>query len=276
MSLSVNPVTPMIGAEIGGVSLATLNDEQFAIIEQAFLKHQVLFFRDQDISVDDHIAFGRRFGELHIHPANRDYNDDGAGLPDEILPIHADASTHRIAGDKWHSDVSCDARPPAASILKLSTVPEHGGDTLFANMTAAYQALSAPMKKMLDGMTATHDGGPNYRDRAAREGIDMSHKQYPRNSHPIVRRHPLTGEKSLYVNIVFTQHIDDIPEDESKAILDFLYQHTTKAMFQCRFQWQVNSIAMWDNRCTMHHAIWDYYPQVRSGHRVTIVGEQPV
>lgn len=272
--MNIQPLTPMIGAQISGVDIGNLTDTQFQQIRKAFLDHLVLFFHDQDISVQQHIAFGKRFGSLHIHPANNDYSESN-NLPDEILPIHADENTHRVAGDKWHSDVSCDAEPPAASILKLSVVPPNGGDTLFANMYEAYQALSEPMKKLLHGLTATHDGGPNYRDRAERAGIDMSHKVYPRNSHPIVRTHPESGKKALYVNIVFTQRIDGIPEDESKAILDYLYQHTTKAMFQCRFQWRANSIAMWDNRCAMHHAIWDYYPQVRSGHRVTVKGDRP-
>ncbi len=273
--MNIEPLTPMIGAQISGINLADITDGEFQQIHQAFTDHLVLFFRDQDISVDQHIEFGRRFGPLHIHPANKDYTKDLPPLPDEILPIHADENTHRIAGDKWHSDVSCDPEPPAASILKLSIVPPNGGDTLFANMYEAYEALSTPMKKLLDGLTATHDGGPNYRDRAERNGIDVSNKVYPRASHPVVRTHPVSGKKALYVNIVFTQRIDGIPDDESKAILDYLYQHTTKAMFQCRFQWQPNSIAMWDNRCAMHHAIWDYYPQVRSGHRVTVKGDRP-
>jgi taurine dioxygenase len=274
MGVQINPVTPMVGAEVSGVDLANPSDSEMAQIRTAFRDHLVLFFRDQDISIDSHIAFGRRFGELHIHPASKDYQAEN-DLPPEILRVHADENTYRVAGDKWHSDVSCDPEPPAASILKLHTVPEMGGDTLFANMYAAYDALSDRMKTLLDGMTATHDGGPNYRDRADGAGIDMSHKVYPRNSHPIVRVHPETGQKALYVNRVFTQRIDDIPEDESKAILDFLYEHTIKAMFQCRFSWRVNSIAMWDNRCAMHHAVWDYHPNVRSGHRVTVKGDRP-
>ncbi|MGB7298153.1 MAG: TauD/TfdA family dioxygenase [Burkholderiaceae bacterium] len=274
MAIEVQPLTPLIGATISGVNLSRVDEPTFEQIKTAFLKHLVVFFRDQDISLEEHIAFGRRFGDLHVHPANGDYQDT-KNLPPEILRIHADETTKRTAGDKWHSDVSCDPEPPAASILRLTTLPPQGGDTLFANMYAAYDALSSSMKKMLEGLTATHDGGPNYRDRARRNGIDMSHKQYPRNSHPIVRTHPETGRKALYVNCVFTQSIDDIPEDESDAILNFLYQHSCKAMFQCRFQWKVNSVAMWDNRCAMHHAIWDYYPQVRTGQRVTVKGDRP-
>lgn len=274
MTLTIKPVTPMIGAEISGVDLASLSDTEFEQIDAAFARHLVLFFRDQPLSVERHIEFGARFGSLHHHPANGDFVETQS-LPPEILRIHADASTQRIAGDTWHSDVSCDLEPPATSILKLSILPPEGGDTLFANMYAAYNDLSAPMKKMLDGVTATHDGGPNYRDRARKAGLPVPDKTYPCHSHPVVRTHPISGQKALYVNRAFTQWIDDIPSDESRAILEFLYQHTSKEMYQCRFQWSVDAIAMWDNRCTMHHAIWDYHPHVRSGHRVTVSGDQP-
>ena len=274
MSLSITPLTPLIGAEISNVQLGNLKDSEFEQIREALLKHLVLFFRDQDLTLEEHIAFGRRFGELHVHPAKGDYSSTN-GLPPEVLRIHADENSKRTAGDKWHSDVTCDPEPPATSILRLHTLPTQGGDTLFANMYAAYEDLSEPMKVMLGNLTATHDGGPNYRDRATRNGIDMSQKVYPRNSHPIVRTHPDTGRKALYVNRVFTQSIDDLPEDESKALLDFLYQHTIKAQYQCRFKWTPNAVAMWDNRCAMHHAIWDYYPEVRSGYRITVKGERP-
>ncbi len=274
MGLTIKPVTPMIGAEVSGVDLGNLSTTEFEQIESAFADSLVLFFRDQPLTVEQHIAFGARFGPLHHHPANGDFTDT-QNLPPEILRIHADANTQRIAGDTWHSDVSCDFEPPAASVLKLSVLPPEGGDTLFANMYAAYNDLSEPMKKMLDGVTATHDGGPNYRDRARKAGLPLPDKEYPCHSHPVVRTHPVSGRKALYVNRAFTQWIDGIPADESRSILEFLYQHTTKAMYQCRFQWSVDAIAMWDNRCTMHHAIWDYHPHVRSGHRVTVRGDQP-
>lgn len=275
MSLHVEPLTPLIGAYVSGVDLATVDDRDAAQIKSAILKHLVLFFRDQDLSIEEHIRFGRHFGDLHHHPASGDYLSH-ANLPPEILRIHADENTKRTAGDKWHSDVSCDAEPPSVSILKLEVLPDQGGDTLFSNMYAAYDALSEPMKTMLGKLKATHDGGYNYRDRAAKAGKDVSHRTYPVHSHPVVRTHPETGRKCLYVNAAFTTHIDDIPEDESRAILDFLFSHVAKAMFQCRFRWQPNSIAMWDNRCAMHHAIWDYYPQVRSGRRVTVRGDKPI
>jgi taurine dioxygenase len=275
MAVTITPATPLIGAEISGVSLGNLSDDDFSTIHQAFLDHLVLFFRDQDLSVEDHMAFGARFGQLHIHPAAPDYHGK-TPFPPEILVIHADADTKRTAGDTWHSDVSCDPEPPMASILKLETLPETGGgDTLFANMYNAYDSLSEPMKEFLGGLTATHDGGPNYRDRAARVGKDVSDKVYPKSSHPVIRTHPETGRKAIYVNIVFTTHIDGVSPDESKAILDFLIKHIEKPSHQCRFRWEPNSIAMWDNRCALHHAMWDYFPHVRSGRRVTVQGDRP-
>ena len=274
-AFEVQPLTPAIGAEVQGIDLSEpLGDNAFAELKQAFLTHQVLFFRDQEMTVEQHKSLGRRFGELHIHPASTDYK---AGLREhpEILVIHADEKTTRTSGDSWHSDVSCDVEPPMLSILHLHTVPEVGGDTLFASMYAAYEALSEPMKRYLDGMTATHDGGPNYRDRAARAGKDVSGKVYPKASHPIVRTHPETGRKALYVNEGFTTHIDGVAKDESAAILGFLYQHVAKPLFQCRFRWRRNSVAMWDNRAVLHHAMWDYYPNVRTGYRVTVQGDRP-
>lgn len=275
MSIQINPVTPLIGAEVNGINLATVSESDVDVIKQAFLDHLVLFFRDQDLSVQEHIAFGKQFGELHLHPAAGDYFNHN-DVPPEILKIHADETTVRTAGDKWHSDVSCATEPPALSILKLEVLPENGGDTLFSNMYAAYDALSDPMKELLSKLTATHDGNYNYQDRGRKAGKDLAQNAYPVSSHPVIRTHPLTGRKSIYVNAAFTTHIDDIPEDESRAILDYLFQHVAKASFHCRFKWQPNSIAMWDNRCAMHHAIWDYYPQVRSGKRVTVQGDKPV
>ncbi len=269
--LSIDPVTPMIGAEIAGVSFAEpLGDNLFRSIEEALLQHQVLFFRDQEMTLDQHKDLGRRFGELHIHPSA----PAPKGHP-EILRVHADADTKRTAGDKWHSDVSCDPEPPSISILHLQTLPTSGGDTLFSSMYAAYDALSSGMQGYLDGLTAIHDGGPNYRDRAARLGQDVSNRQYPRSEHPVIRTHPQTGRKGIYVNSTFTTEICGVPGDEGKAILEFLTAHVAKPQFQCRFRWQPNSVAMWDNRCVQHHAMWDYFPQVRSGNRVTVCGDRP-
>jgi len=271
----VKHLTPTIGGEIVGLDLSEpMSDAVFEQVHAAFLDRKVLFFRDQEITLEQHKSFGRRFGELHIHPASRPYEADGESHP-EILFLHADENTTRTAGDTWHSDVSCDSEPPMASILRLVKVPPSGGDTLFASMSAAYDALSEPMKRYLGELTATHDGTENLRDRTGRAGTLIKKKVYPRNTHPVVRTHPETGQKTLYVNTAFTSHINDVPKPESDAILAYLYQHISNAAFQCRFQWAANSIAMWDNRCALHHAMWDYYPNIRSGFRVTVQGDRP-
>ena len=142
-------------------------------------------------------------------------------------------------------------------------------------MYAAYDALSNPMKELLEKLTAVHDGGPNYIDRAKRAGIYDPTKVFPANPHPVIRTHPETGRKAIFVNKIFTQYIVDIPKDESRAILDFLFHHVSKPNFQCRFKWEKNSVAFWDNRCALHHAMWDYYPEIRRGYRVTIKGDKP-
>ena len=162
------------------------------------------------------------------------------------------------------------------SVLHLNTVPPVGGDTLFTSMSAAYDALSDRMKTYLDGLTATHDGERVWRGRYSNQGIDDSGTIYPRAVHPVIRTHPVTGRKGIFVNAVFTTHINEIPRDESDDILAFLYKHFTKSIFQVRFRWQPNSVAFWDNRCVQHQALWDYFPQTRSGYRVTIEGDRPI
>ena len=270
--MQLQPLTPLVGAYVSGVDLARLDDAAFTAIEQALLKHQVLFFRDQELTLDQHKSFGRRFGELHIHPSA----PPGAPGHPEILKVHADADTKRTAGDGWHSDVSCDAEPPMLSILRLHTLPASGGgDTLFSSTAAAYDALSPPMQMYLGCLTAIHDGGPNYRDRNRRAGYDDSHRRYPRAEHPVIRTHPRTGRKGIFVNPVFTTEVCGVAKQEGDAILAFLYAHIARPQFQCRFRWQPNSVALWDNRAVQHHAMWDYYPEVRSGYRVTVRGDRP-
>jgi len=270
-TIKVKPVTPLIGAEIDGIDLTKpLEPQQVAEVRQALLDHLVIFFRDQPLTLEQHKRFGRYFGELHVHP-----NTTGPEGHPEILPIHADHNTVRIAGDRWHSDVSCDAEPPLGSILHLQVLPEHGGDTLFSNTYAAYEALSPGLQTYLQGLTATHDGEQVYRSRNRGKGIDDRDRVYPKSSHPIVRTHPESGRKGLFVNSNFTTHIDNVSREESAAILDFLYRHLAKPDFQVRFRWQPDSIAFWDNRSAQHLAVWDYYPQVRSGYRVTVKGDKP-
>ncbi len=266
------PLSPHLGAEIAGIDLSRpLTNRQVDDLHGALATHQVLFFRDQSLDYDSAKALGRHFGELHIHP-----NTPGPAGHPEILPIHADANSKRVAGERWHSDVSCDAEPPLGSILYLHTVPPVGGDTLFASQYAAYDALSPRMQAYLDGLTAFHDGGPNYRATNAKIGVAETGKVYPSATHPVVRTHPVTGRKALYVNGTFTQRINGLPEDEASALLTFLCAHATKPDFQVRFRWRPNSVAFWDNRAVQHLAVWDYFPQVRSGFRVTIKGDRPV
>ena len=270
-TLRLDKLTPIIGAELSGVDLSgPLSNRQFDEIHRALAENLVIFFRDQHITPQQHLAFGRRFGELHLHPAAP--HEDGEPA---LMKIHADQDSPRANGEGWHSDVSCDAEPPMGSILYIKQCPPHGGDTLFASMYAAYDALSERMKRYLDGLTAIHDGEPVYRGLFANYGV-ADKPSYPRAEHPIVRTHQVTGKRALYVNRGFTHHIVGVPRDESDAILGYLYDHAENPLFQCRFRWTENAIAFWDNRCAQHRAMWDYWPHTRSGNRVTIKGERPV
>ncbi len=269
-SVTIRPVTPVIGAEIADVDLEDLDETDFRTVHDALMAHGVLFFRDQDISIESQKALGARFGELVVHP-----NDPGLEGHPEVMRIHADENSKRATGERWHSDVSCDPVPPMGSILRMHTVPESGGDTLFASMYAAYESLSDRMKTFLEGLTAIHDGGPYYRDVNRLIGREDDGRAYPSAEHPVVRTHPVTGRKSLFVNQMFTARIVDLPARESESVLDFLFGHVKRPDFQCRFRWRENSVAFWDNRCTQHHAIWDYWPEIRTGYRVTIRGERP-
>jgi taurine dioxygenase len=233
------------------------------------MENLVIFFRDQTLTPDQHAAFGRRFGQLHMHPAAPTPIE---GHP-EVLVVKADETSKYVAGEDWHSDVSCDPEPPMGSILHIHEVPANGGgDTLFASMYAAYEALSEPMKRLLEGMTAIHEGEQIYRGRY---GVDDRGKQFPRAEHPVIRTHPVTGRKALFVNRVFTARIAQLKRNESGALLEMLYRHIETPEFQCRFKWRPGSIAFWDNRSVQHHAMWDYYPQRRYGHRVTVCGDKP-
>ena len=264
--LAIRQVTPRIGAEVSGIDLTQpLSNSQAEAVKTALADHLVLFFRDQRVDHDSLKRLGRSFGELAIHSGV-------AGMPGhpELVEIHADADSKFIAGDDWHSDLTCDAAPPLGSILYLHTVPEIGGDTLFASMYAAYEALSPRMKALLDGLTAIHDGDHVYRPLFP----DLD-KRYPCSSHPVVRTHPVTGRKLIFVNSSYTTHIEGVPKGESDAILAFLYAHMQNPNFHVRFKWRPHSIAFWDNRCTQHLATWDYFPQTRSGFRVTVAGDRP-
>ena len=265
-TITVDKLTPIIGAEIGGVDLNTASNRQMDEIHRALAENQVIFFRDQQLSQEAHLDFGRHFGPLHLHPAA----PHEPGHP-ELMIITADKDSPRANGEGWHSDVSCDEEPPLGSILYIKECPPNGGDTLFASMYAAYDALSDRMKTYLEGLRALHDGEENYRGTYANFGVSDK-KTYPRALHPVIRTHPVTGRKALF----FTRLIMDIPADESVGILAYLYEHSANPLFQCRFRWQANSIAFWDNRCVQHRAMWDYWPNRRYGNRVTVKGDRPV
>jgi taurine dioxygenase len=259
-SITVQPVTPHIGAEIGNIDLTRpLPNKQVEELHRAFTQYQVIFFRDQKISFDDQIRFGRYFGPLgkHVGGATISKTTDNP----LVRKFHYDETSKQISGENFHSDQSCGAIPPLGSILYNHTVPpDGGGDTMFASMYAAYDALSPRMKTYLSGLTATHDGTRVFGPTA------------PVNVHPLIIKHPVTGKKVIYVNTDFTAKINELPALEGDRVLRFLIDHCNKPEWTCRFRWSAHSIAFWDNRCTHHKAIWDYWPHVRSGYRIQVEG----
>lgn len=259
-AITVTPTSPHIGAEIGNIDLTRpLSDQELAELRRAFTDHLVLFFRDQKIGFDDHARLAEYFGHIGQHVGMKT-NSQATDDP-RIRKFHADGATPRVSGALWHTDQSSAPIPPMASILYIHTVPpDGGGDTLFAGMYAAYDALSDRMKTYLDGLTAWHDGAPIFG-----EGT-------PNATHPVIVRHPESGRKLIYVNGAFTLRINELPKPESDAVLQFLVAHCTRPEWSFRFRWRPHSIAFWDNRCAQHSAISDYLPNVRSGYRVQIDG----
>jgi taurine dioxygenase len=267
--MQVTPLTPHIGAEITGVDLgANLNNEEQSAIHDAFLKHMVLVFRDQHLSREQHKAFGQKFGKLHVHPMNYARSGD-----EEILEVKTTAKSAYTAGNGWHTDVTCDEYPPMGSMLYITETPEcGGGDTLYADMYLAHEMLSDKMKDMLAGLTAVHDGALPY---VGAYKSTPPEGGYPRNEHPVIATHPETGRKLLYVNSGFTSHIKGLNPFESRALLDMLFKHIAQTpRLTCRVQWQPNTLTFWDNRCTQHHAVWDYHPHSRYGERISIVAAE--
>jgi taurine dioxygenase len=271
--IEIKPFAPALGAEIRGINLANgLDNATYKVIRNALLEFQVLFFKDQtEIAAETQVRIGKMFGELHVHPAAPRMLDQP-----EIFEIHAHKDSKVANGEFWHSDVSCDEEPPLGTMLQLHVLPDIGGDTLFANMYAAYDALSEPFKKALSELTALHESEHVYRGRYSDRGVDDNDKTYPQAVHPIIRTHPETGQKAIYVNRTFTTRINELSETESKAILNHLFSHCEHIDFQIRYRWAVNDVTFWDNRCAMHRAIWDYWPAERRGRRVTIKGDRPI
>jgi taurine dioxygenase len=268
--IRVEPTAGALGAEVSGVELQKpLDQETLAEIRRAWLAHQVLFFRDQPLSIDEHKAFARGFGELHIHPVLQQMADQGHP---EIVVLESDARRPFVA-DRWHSDVTFEREPPLGSILRAVEVPAAGGDTMWASMTAAYDALSEPMKAVLAPLRAIHSGA-GFRKRAT-ESQREALAQNESHSHPVIRTHPETGRKGIFVNSTFTRSIEGMTARESAALLQFLYEHLASPEFSCRFRWRKHSIAMWDNRCTQHRVVADNLTAYRRMERVTLIGDRP-
>lgn len=273
--IKVRPISGSLGTEIHGVNLAEeLDDETYAEIKRALLEYLVIFFRDQEITPDQQIAFGRRFGDLHIHPFI-------PSLPghDEIIRLWAESGEEdnlRLA-NAWHPDLSYTNDPPLAAILRGVQVPSRGGDTMWANLYKAYDTLSDRMKEIIDDMTAVHDVTNTYRrqelqSEGGAERYWNTFQKAPPVEQPLVKVHPETGKKLLYISQLTTTHIVGLHPLESDAILDMLFKHLDWKELQCRFYWEKNSIAMWDNRCTVHYAVRDY-TEAREMHRVTVLGD---
>ena len=272
-SLNIKPFAPNLGAVITNVDLSNdINDVELKGIRDAFHKFQVLFFQNQsEISPENHIKLGRCFGDLHIHPAAPKMKN----YP-QIFEINTDKNSKIANGaEDFHSDVSCDIEPPLGTMLQLHILPECGGDTMFANMYMAYETLSNPMQKFLSDLKASHESEHFYSGRYKTESNSESKTEYPSAIHPVIRTHPETGKKAIFVNKFFTTRILGLEPQESKFILDFLFGHIEKTEFQIRYRWNKNDMAFWDNRCTIHKALWDYFPHERKGRRVTIKGDIP-
>ena len=279
--IRVSPISGALGAEIDGVDLSQpLDDETFGEIKQAWLDNLVVFFRGQHITPEQHVAFGSRFGELIVHP----YVKSLEGHP-EIVPIVKEPEDKANFGGGWHTDVTFLERPAMASILYSHETPAFGGDTLWANQQLAYERLSDGMKEMLDGMIAIHSAGSQYgtksessknRDKRSSMETAVTEEAETTIEHPVIRTHPETGRKGLFVNPGFTERFKNMTKRESRPLLQFLFDHATREEFTCRFRWSDNAMAIWDNRCTQHFALNDYHGQRREMHRVTVEGDRPV
>ena len=267
--IRVTPVTGSIGAEVGGVDLREIDEDLIAELHHAWMAHKVLFFRDQNLTQAQHVAYGRAFGELEVHP----FAPSAEGHP-EILVLHSTPDRFEAA-EAWHSDVTFRECPPLGSVLYGRMLPPYGGDTCWANMELAYEMLADDLKQEIDGRYAVHSYvkafGKGMSDDKKAEALE----QYPDQKHPIVRTHPVTGAKSLFVNRTFTLTIDGMTPEESRALRHRLYEQASIPEVQCRFRWQPGSIAQWDNRCTQHYAVPDHGGFERRMERVTLLGDRP-
>lgn len=262
-------LSPAIGAELIGADLANFDDTLITEVRAALLKYQVVFFRDQQaLTRDKHIAFASQFGDLEIHPATPKDQPDP-----EVLRI-AHGPNSKGQENNWHSDVTWRGEPSLGSILRAIELPEIGGDTLFSNMVLAYEDLDADLKDRLCSMTAMHDIARVFARRLNKDATAL-HEKFPPQEHPVIRTHPETGARGLYVNMAFTDHIVGMDREESDELLTYLYRRAWLPEYQCRFRWAPGSLAFWDNRACQHYAASDYFPNVRIMERVTIAGDRP-
>jgi len=268
--IRVEPVTGSIGAEISGVDLRQFDDEVITELQRAWMDHKVLFFRDQDLTPEQHIAYSQSFGDLEVHP----FTDNRADHP-EILILESTPENFQSA-QVWHSDVTFRESPPAGSILLGRQIPPYGGDTCWANMELAYELLDDDIKAQIEGRFAIHSYLKAFGPNLSEEEREQSRRDYPDQKHPIVRTHPVTGRKCLFINRIFTIGIDGMSADESRELRHHLFAQTERPEIQCRFRWRPNSIAQWDNRCTQHYAVPDHGGFHRRMERATLLGDRPV
>jgi len=272
--LKVKRISGALGAELGGVDLRELRDDDVREIRAAWLEHLVVFFRDQPLTPAQYMAFAQRIGGPIEYPFVKGI----AGFP-EIIEVKKLEHERVNFGGVWHSDTAYLEEPPMASMLLAREVPPHGGDTLFANMYMAYEMLSEGMKRLLEPLVAVNSSAKadvtrTREDRLKTDGRDEVGKELVAE-HPVVRTHPETGRKALYVNFAHTVRFRGMTEKESAPLLEFLFQHQIRPEFTCRFTWQVGSLALWDNRCAQHNPVNDYHGYRRLMHRITLAGERP-
>lgn len=277
LGVAILPATPTIGAEISGLNLdRPLSSEEGDLLRAAWLRFKVLFFRDQDISHESHVRLGRFFGELEGHPVIPSVE----GYPEilriegvEGVQLSAETLAPFQAYNKWHTDVTFRERPSIASILRARHLPPLGGDTMWADAAAAYVGLPQAVKDRIDGLDAEHDIVRSFGGRVSEEKRAQLARDFPPVRHPVVRIHPETGQKILYVNFTFTTRILGLPEDESDSLLRLLFDRIKVPEYQVRFRWTPNAIGIWDNRSTQHYAVGDYWPEYRALERVTVSGD---
>lgn len=272
--LEFTPVAAALGAEVGGIDLREpLSDAAFAELRDGLVRYQVLFLRNQPIEPAHQQALAERFGPLQTHPAYATVE----GFP--AITILESTPEKPTLIEKWHTDMTFREHPPLGTMLRSRIIPERGGDTLFASMTAAYDALSAPMRSLLDGLSAVHSFEHGFRESLAepggRERLADALAANPPVVHPVVRTHPESGRKLLFVNELFTTRIRELSPGESDSLLAFLFRHVQQPEFCCRFRWTEDAVALWDNRSTQHKPVNDYFPAHRRMERITIDGDRP-